>query len=110
HPGGSGDVDAHAVPPGREEMGRCAPLKRRRGLHKQPPLDGDAFTVDAHAAPGITAETVGSDHEARGSSGIVPPDRVSARAWQAAREVFLVDVPKEHVGDEATTATLPGTG
>ena len=47
----------------------------------------------------MTAERVGTDHEARGTSGLVPPDRVSARAWEAAESVFLVDVPKEHVGD-----------
>ena len=63
-----------------------------------------------HPAPGVTAESVGADHEARGSSGLVPPDRVSARAWQAAQSVFLVDVPKEHTGDEPTTVTLTGTG
>jgi Fe-S cluster assembly protein SufD len=110
HPHGSFDLADHPVPTGREEVWRFTPLKRLRGIHQEAPLDGDAFQVEVHTAPGVSAQRVGIDHEARGSSGIVPPDRVSARAWQAAKSVFLVDVPAEHVGDEATTVTLTGTG
>jgi Fe-S cluster assembly protein SufD len=69
--------------------------------------------VQISAAPGVSVERVGIDHESRGSSGLVPPDRVSARAWEAAESVFLVDVPAEHVSDPsapATTVTVTGTG
>lgn len=110
HPVGSFDVADHVVPTGREEVWRFTPLKRLRGLHQDAPLDGDRFEVEVHAAPGVTAGSVGLDHEARGSSGLVPSDRVSARVWQAARSVFLVEVPQEHAGDEPTTVTLTGTG
>jgi Fe-S cluster assembly protein SufD len=62
------------------------------------------------AAPGVTADVVASDHESRGTSGLVPPDRVSARAWAAADQVFLVDVPAELEAEKATTVKLTGLG
>ena len=110
HPTGSFHVDDHVVPTGREEVWRFTPLKRLKDLHRDAPLQGGGFEIEAHAAPGVVVERVGTDHESRGASGIVPPDRVSARAWAAAESVFLVDVPKEHVGDEASTITVTGTG
>ena len=113
HPEGSFDVAEHEVPTGREEVWRFTPLKRLKGIHKDAALDGDAFEVEISAAPGVSVERVGIDHESRGSSGLVPPDRVSARAWEAAESVFLVDVPAEHVSDAsdpATTVTVTGTG
>jgi Fe-S cluster assembly protein SufD len=110
HPEGSFDLADHEVPTGREEVWRFTPLKRLRGIHDSAALDGNAFEVEVHAAPGVTAGRVGTDHESRGTSGLVPPDRVSARAWEASESVFLVDVPNEHVGTEATTVTLTGTG
>jgi Fe-S cluster assembly protein SufD len=113
HPEGSFDVAEHEVPTGREEVWRFTPLKRLKGIHKDAALDGDAFDVEISAAPGVSVERVGIDHAARGSSGLVPPDRVSARAWEAAESVFLVDVPAEHVSDPsdpATTVTVTGTG
>ena len=110
HPEGSFDLADHVVPTGREEVWRFTPLKRLRGIHDDAALDGRALDVVVHAAAGVSAGPVGTDHESRGTSGMVPPDRVSARAWAAADSVFLVDVPKEHVGSEATTVTLTGTG
>ncbi len=110
HPEGSFDVADHEVPTGREEVWRFTPLKRLHGIHKDAPLDGHSIEVAVEAAPGVSAERVGADHEARGASGLVPPDRVSARAWQAADSVFLVDVPAEHTGEQATTVTVTGTG
>ncbi len=110
HPEGSFDLADHEVPTGREEVWRFTPLKRLRGVQDSAALDGHSFEVEVHPAPGVTAGQVGTDHESRGGSGLVPPDRVSARAWAAADSVFLVDVPNEHVGDEATTVTLTGTG
>src|SRR5688500_9381721 len=113
HPEGSFDVAEHDVPTGREEVSRFNPLKRLKGIHNDAALDGGAVDVEISAAPGVSVERVGLDHESRGSSGLVPPDRVSARAWEAAKSVFLVDVPAEHVGDasdQATTVTVTGTG
>jgi Fe-S cluster assembly protein SufD len=110
HPVGSFDVADHEVPTGREEVWRFTPLKRLHGIHQDAALDGHAFEVAVEADHGVSVERVGADHESRGASGLVPPDRVSARAWQAADSVFLVDVPAEHVGERATTITVTGTG
>ncbi|HEY0905459.1 MAG TPA: Fe-S cluster assembly protein SufD [Marmoricola sp.] len=110
HPEGSFRADDFAVPTGLEEVWRFTPLKRLRGLHQDAPLDGDALKVDADPAPGVRAERVAVDDPVRGSSGISPRDRVSARAWEAARSVFLVDVPEEHVAGAITTVTVHGTG
>ncbi len=110
HPVGSFDLADHEVPTGREEVWRFTPLKRLRGVHQEAPLDGSAFEVAVDAAPGVVAEQVAIDHESRGTSGLVPPDRVSARAWASAQSLFLVDVPKEHTGEAATTVTVTGTG
>ncbi|MPZ61132.1 MAG: Fe-S cluster assembly protein SufD [Propionibacteriales bacterium] len=110
HPPGSFEPDEHPVPTGREEVWRFTPLKRLQNLHKDIPLDGQDYTVDVQAAPEITAESVAADHPAKGSSGYVPTDRVSARAWQAADKVFLVTIPKETVAAEPTVITLRGSG
>ncbi len=108
HPEGSFRVADHPVPTGREEVWRFTPLKRLRGLHADAPLDGSDYEVEAQVAPGVTAGSVGVDHEARGSSGLVPTDRISARAWEAADSVYLVDVPTETEVDEPTFITLRG--
>ena len=83
HPVGSFDLDDHPVPTGREEVWRFTPLKRLRGLHD----DADRSTAPA-SAPSTTRPT-GVRRRARSaptspraaSSGFVPTDRVSARAW-----------------------------
>ncbi len=95
HPVGSFDVADFPVPTGLEEIWRFTPLKRLRGLHDDAPLDGVGRGVSSDIDEAATAEWVGRDHVLRGSSGMVPIDRVSARAWQAAPGMFLVDVPAE---------------
>ncbi|MDQ6642037.1 MAG: Fe-S cluster assembly protein SufD [Actinomycetota bacterium] len=110
HPVGSFDVADHPVPTGLEEIWRFTPLKRLRGLHQDVALDGHDYTVAVDAAPGVSAQTVSADHPARGSSGYVPTDRISARAWEAATDVFLVEIPAEREIDQPTVVTLTGTG
>ncbi|MEZ5092717.1 Fe-S cluster assembly protein SufD [Nocardioides sp.] len=108
HPEGSFAVADHPVPTGREEVWRFTPLKRLRGLHADAPLDGTDLEVTAQVGPGVTAGSVAVDHDARGSSGLVPTDRVSARAWEAATAVYLVDIPQEAEVAEPTVVTLRG--
>ena len=91
HPEGSFDVAAHPVPTGREEVWRFTPLKRLRDLHKEAPLSplgASATSVEVEAAEGVEVRRTGADDPARGSSGYVPSDRVSARAWAAGRLRF----------------------
>lgn len=108
HPEGSFVVEDHAVPTGFEEIWRFTPLKRLRGLHQDTPLDGEDFKVEVDAAEGVTAVSVPVEDSARGASGYVPVDRVSARAWEAARSVFEVTIPANAVVDEPTTIRLHG--
>jgi Fe-S cluster assembly protein SufD len=110
HPEGSFDVDAHPVPTGREEIWRFTPLKRLRGLHQDADLSGDAFKVETDIAPGVTAQSVAPSESARGASGYVPTDRVSARAWAAASSVFEVTIPAEAVIDQPTVIRFTGLG
>jgi Fe-S cluster assembly protein SufD len=110
HPPGSFDVDDHPVPTGREEVWRFTPLRRLRGLHADAPLDGTSLTYSVEAPEGVAAEPRPTSDPLRGSSGYVPSDRVSARAWHAAADVFVVDVPRETVVDEPIVLALKGNG
>lgn len=110
HPEGSFDLADHEVPTGREEIWRFTPLKRLRDLHKDAPLDGDDFKIEVDAAPGVTAVSVPAADSARGVSGYVPVDRVSARAWAAASTVFEVTIPADAEIEQPTTLRLVGGG
>jgi Fe-S cluster assembly protein SufD len=110
HPEGSFDLADHEVPTGREEIWRFTPLKRLRDLHKDAPLTGDDYTIEVDAAPGVTALSVPAADSARGVSGYVPVDRVSARAWAASQSVFEVTIPADAEIAEPTTIRLTGGG
>ncbi len=110
HPEGSFDLADHAVPTGLEEIWRFTPLKRLRGLHQDAPLTGEAFAVAVEAAPGVTVQSVPVAESARGASGYVPTDRVSARAWAAATSVLEVTIPADAIVEDVTTIRLSGQG
>jgi Fe-S cluster assembly protein SufD len=109
HPEGSFDPADHAVPTGREEIWRFTPLKRLRGLQADAELTGHGVTAEADAPEGVVVERVDRDNPLRGSSGFVPSDRVSARAWQAAEIVYSVTVPREAELTEPVVVTVTGT-
>src|SRR5690606_25252892 len=109
HPEGSFVVDNHAVPTGLEEVWRFTPLKRLRGLHQDAPFGGGTIKVDAQLPEGVTLSEVGADDPVVGSSGYVPADRISARAWQAAETVTVIRIAKEAVVDEPTVITHTGS-
>ncbi|HET9871780.1 MAG TPA: Fe-S cluster assembly protein SufD [Propionibacteriaceae bacterium] len=108
HPAGSFNVGDHPVPTGLEEIWRFTPLKRLRGLHKDASFGVDGLVVTTDAAQDVTVREVSSDDPLVGSSGYVPSDRVSARAWQAAQTVTVVTVSKEAVIDAPTVVTVRG--
>jgi Fe-S cluster assembly protein SufD len=110
HPEGSFDVDAHEVPKGREEIWRFTPLKRLKGIHNDAPFADGATKVEVEAAAGVTVETVAADDDVRGSSGLVPTDRVSARAWAASTGATVVRIPTDTVVEGATALRHHGTG
>lgn len=105
HPEGSLDPEFFEIPSGREEIWRFTPLKRLLGIHADAPLDGDNCKVSVTAAEGVTVKQISADDSSRGSSGYVPRDRVSARAWSATKLGHLVEIPIEA---EPTGVTLVG--
>lgn len=110
HPEGTFDVDAHPVPTGLEEIWRFTPLRRLRDLHKDAPFGPVKHGYVAAASEGVIARSVPAAESIRGLSGFKPVDRVSARAWAAAAEVYEVVIADELVADAPTTLTLVGGG
>jgi Fe-S cluster assembly protein SufD len=107
HPEGSFDVEAHAVPTGREEIWRFTPLRRLRDLHKEAAFTG-ALTV-AHELPdGVTV--TGDAEGLLGVSGFVPTDRVAARSAAATSASALYEIAPEAVLDGPVVVTVTGTG
>jgi Fe-S cluster assembly protein SufD len=102
------DVDAHAVPRGREEAWRFTPMIRLRGLHVDTALDGHDYELEIDADPDVRVEIGDADDARRGMSGYVPIDRVSARAWAEADKVLAVTVPREATTTRPTVVRLRG--
>jgi Fe-S cluster assembly protein SufD len=104
------DVAAHAIPHGREEDWRFTPMRRLRGLHDDARLDGHDYEVAIDADPAVRVETVDAADagSVRGTSGYVPIDRTSARAWAAADKVLTLTVPAETVAERPTYVRLRG--
>jgi Fe-S cluster assembly protein SufD len=111
HPEGSFDLADHTVPTGREEIWRFTPLKRLRGLHDSAPLGGSAFEAVVDAPAGVLVDQLVGDaaETVRGTSGLIPIDRISARAWEAAQQTLSVRIPSELVADEPVFVTVKGT-
>jgi Fe-S cluster assembly protein SufD len=110
HPEGSFDVSDHPVPTGLEEIWRFTPLKRLRGLHQDAPFAEGGITVKVEAVEGVSVTQQPADDTVRGISGLVPTDRVSARAWAAATDVTVVRIPTETAPAGATIVRQIGTG
>jgi Fe-S cluster assembly protein SufD len=111
HPVGSFDLADHTVPTGREEIWRFTPLKRLRGLHDSADLGGAAYDAVIDAPAGVLVDRLQGDaaDAIRGTSGLIPIDRISARAWEAAKRTLSVRIPTELVADEPVFVTLKGT-
>lgn len=109
HPEGSFDVDAHAVPTGREEIWRFTPLKRLRNIHADAPLAGTSFEASFDAPANVRADRV-EDDSLKGVSGLVPWDRISARALAEAKSSLAVTIPAEAVLERPVFVTIKGTG
>jgi len=110
HPAGSFRVDDHPVPTGLEEIWRFTPLKRLRNLHKDAPLDGRKLSVEVDGPDEVAVATVPAADPIKGSSGYVPNERISARAYEPATETVTVRIPKEAVLQAAAVVTLTGPG
>jgi Fe-S cluster assembly protein SufD len=110
HAMASFDLADHPMPNGREEVWRFTPLKRLRDLHKDADLSGHHYTADTQVPDGVRLERLGGDNAVKGSSGYVPSDRVSARAWNAASDTVAITVPAGLEVGEPVLVTVTGTG
>jgi Fe-S cluster assembly protein SufD len=109
HPEGSFDVADHEVPTGREEIWRFTPLKRLKGLHQDAPLAGTSYDAAFDAPEGVRVEQL-EDGSLKGVSGLVPWDRISARAFAEAKTTLAVTIPAEMEVQRPVFVTLKGTG
>jgi Fe-S cluster assembly protein SufD len=110
HPEGSFDVEHFEVPTGREEIWRFTPLKRLRDLHKDADLSGRTYRADVQVPDGVRLERLPAGNPVKGSSGYVPNDRVSARAWHAAEQTVAVTIPAAAEVADPVVVTVTGTG
>jgi Fe-S cluster assembly protein SufD len=87
-------------------------MARLRGLHDDASLDGHDYEVTIDADPVVRVETISAGDpqftSARGSSGYVPIDRPSARAWAAADKVLSLTVPAEKEAERPAFVRLRG--
>ena len=95
------------VPTGREEEWRFTPLRRLRSLHADSALPAGKVTVDADAAPGVTAERA-QRGDPRNGTAFIPEDRVSARAFAAFEEATVVSIPADTDVLEPTIVSVRG--
>jgi Fe-S cluster assembly protein SufD len=111
HSIGSANPDDFAVPAGREEEWRFTPLNRLRGLHKDAALGSSGVTVSVEMAPELVVETEELSERKRLSSSapFLPADRVSARAYDAAKQAIVLTVPKDTTLSAPTYVFVNGT-
>jgi Fe-S cluster assembly protein SufD len=110
HPVGSFDLSDHPVPSGREEVWRFTPLKRLKGLHEDAAFTGDGYDVKTEIPDGVTRTVLAATESDRGASGLVPTDRVSARAWDATSHVMTFDIAPDAEVTEPVVLTITGHG
>jgi Fe-S cluster assembly protein SufD len=95
------------APTGREEEWRFTPLRRLRGLHTDPLPAPGKVSVDADAAPGVSAVRA-QRGDTRLGAAFVPADRVSARAFASFDEATVIAVPAEAQIGEPTVISVLG--
>ena len=110
HPPGSFDVQAHAAPSGKQEWFRFTPLRRLRGLDKDVELAEGVLKLGVSAADPVVVRQVPVADPVVRASGFLPGERITARAFAAASEVTLVDVPAETEVAEPVVLRFAGTG
>jgi Fe-S cluster assembly protein SufD len=107
HSRASFDVADFPVPAGREEEWRFTPLRRLRGLHGDADLAPGKVSVEAAAAPGVSA-TRAERGDPRLGTAFVPGDRVSARAFASFDEATIITVADEPERNAPTWVSVRG--
>jgi Fe-S cluster assembly protein SufD len=99
--------DDFPVPTGREEEWRFTPLRRLRGLHTDTLPAPGKVSVDADAAPGVSAVRAPRGDTRLGAA-FVPADRVSAQAFASFEEAMVITIPAETEAAEPTVVSVRG--
>ena len=101
------DVADFAVPGGREEDWRFAPVDRLGGLFQVEPTDESRLTLDISAPQGVEIGEAKAGDTVFGSV-LRPADRASAAAWAGAEKATLVTIPNEVELSEPVRITITG--
>ncbi len=101
------EVADFPVPTGREEEWRFTPLRRLRSLHTDAELPAGKVAVEVDTAPGVTAVRAQRGDSRLGTT-FVPPDRVSAKAFNSFDEALIITVPPETDVTEPTVVSVRG--
>ena len=99
------DVADFAIPGGREEEWRFAPVDRLGGLFQVEPTDEARLTIDISAPQGVEISEAKVGDGAFGSV-LRPADRASAAAWASTEKATLVTIPNEVELDEPVNITM----
>src|SRR3954454_15446562 len=99
------------TPTGREEAWRFTPTRRLRGLFEPLPDGGDGkVVVDVDAPEGVTVERVDPRQDPRVGKTFRPTERISALAFEGAKQALVVDIPAEARPAEPISIAIRGEG
>jgi Fe-S cluster assembly protein SufD len=101
------DVADFAVPGGREEDWRFAPVDRLGGLFQVEPTDESRLTFEV-SAPQVVEIGEAKVGDSVFGSVLRPADRASAAAWAGAEKATLVTIPNEVELSESVRITITG--
>jgi Fe-S cluster assembly protein SufD len=99
------DVADFAIPSGREEDWRFAPVDRLSALFQVEPTDESRLTVDI-SAPQEVEITEATAADAIFGSVLRPADRAAAAAWAGAEKATVVTIPKDVELAEPVSITI----
>ena len=99
------DTADFAIPGGREEDWRFAPVDRLGPLFQVEPTDESRLSVDISAPQGVVISEAKVGDKAFGSV-LRPADRASAAAWAGAEKATLVTIGNEVELDEPVSITI----
>lgn len=96
----------HPVPQGTEEEWRFTPLERMEDFFGD---DATGALPEIEVSHPELLEKVGRDDPRLGRA-VAPEDRVGALAWNAARDAYVLTVPKDTKLDSEVVVTFNGKG
>ncbi len=103
------DLDAIAVPTGREEDWRFTPMKRVRDLFDPAGYSEMDAVATVRAPEGVRVETVGRE-DARIGSVLEPGDRTAVVSWNTFHHSTIVTIPRGTEIEDPVFIDVTGSG